>query len=371
MNSDTFYHFSKFPPEIRRHIWQYCLPHRIAEEDFPYFLLDGKESRQACWAKSSTYQNAQKPAIAIVNRESRQVALEHGQIWEPPDSHSLESIWVQPNRDSLLHNYTRICDLVMYGSVDATSSVVVMFLWRAEEHKMQPCIVAEVLHPFNLKALLDGDAASENPRVLYEKIDNLDSGDIAGYAECIQQQKIDLGIAMAAISLHISAEAALDSGLFGLLGDAPIQLVDFDDEARLRQFYTLFKENALDEEPAVQTLFELFLSSRFRTAVETWTTQADWIIVANLWHYGRCSERYRDILGADPSSAWTTELEDCFYFSMNEHLPKDDHPWVKQAREKAPKLRPQIMVRYCTRKCYTEEQFPDHHATNLWWNPTF
>ncbi|KAF3074514.1 hypothetical protein CFAM422_003563 [Trichoderma lentiforme] len=371
MNSDTFSHFSKLPPEIRRHIWQYCLPHRTAEEDFPYLLLDGNESRQACWAKSSTYQNAQKPVIAFVNRESRRVALEHGQIWEPPDPHSLESIWVQPSRDALLLNYTRTCDLVMYGTIDAASSVVVMFLWRAEEHKMQPCIVAKILHDFNLKMLLDGAAASENPRIMYEHADSGDSGDIAGYAECIQLQKIVLGIAMGAISLHISAEAALGSGLFGLLGDAPVQLVDFDDEARLRRFYTLFKENALDEEPVVQTLFELFLSSRFRTAVDAWRRQADWIIMANLWHYARESERYDDILGADPSSAWTPQLEECFYFSMLEYLPNEDHPWVKQAREKAPRLRPQIVVRYCTHKCYTGEQLPDHHATNLWWNPQY
>lgn len=276
---------------------------------------------------------------------------------------------MQPSRDALLLNYTRICDLDMYN-LDAPSSVVARFLQRAEEHKMKPYIVAEVFHPFNIKALLAGDAASASPVVPYDIVEVFYAGDIAGYLECIQQQKIVLGIAMAAISLHISVEAALESGLFGLLGDAPVQLVDFDDEARLRQFYTLFKANALDEEPAVQTLFELFLSSRFRTAVEKWTRQADWIIMANLWYYGRHSERYRDILGADPSSAWTPKLEECFYFSMYEHLLNDDHSWVKQAREKAPKLRPQIMVRYCTRKCYTREQLPDYYGIDLWGNQT-
>jgi hypothetical protein len=33
--------------------------HRIAEEDTPDFLLDGNESRQACWADRITHQNAQ------------------------------------------------------------------------------------------------------------------------------------------------------------------------------------------------------------------------------------------------------------------------------------------------------------------------
>ncbi|UKZ78341.1 hypothetical protein TrVFT333_006078 [Trichoderma virens FT-333] len=371
MNSDSFHYFSK-PPEIRRYIWHYCLPCRVAEEDVPYLLLDGNESRQACWANASTHQNARPPTIAFVNRESRHVALEHGQNFEPPDSHSLDSVWLQPDRDVLLLNYTKICDLVMYGHVDRTSSVVLLFLWRAEELQMQPCVVAELLHSFNLKTLLDGDDASDSPRVPQEKLGNPYSDDIASYTECIQEQKMVLDVAMAAVSLHITTEAAMGSGLFGLLGDAPVQLVDFDDEARLRQFYELFKEHSLDYEPAVQTLFELFLSSRFRTAVENWTRQADWVILANLWHYARNSKDYQDILGAHPGSVWTPRLdEDILYFAMDDYLPNDDHPWVKQAKEKAPRLRPQVMVRYCTRKCYTKERLPDYHATNLWWNPNF
>ncbi|KAL7941007.1 hypothetical protein V8C42DRAFT_199612 [Trichoderma barbatum] len=364
MNNNSFPYFSKFPPEIRRHIWYCCLPYRTAEEDVPYFLLDGNESRQACWANGSTYQNAQLPAIAFVNRESRQVVLEHGSKWEPPDTHSLESLWVQPGRDVLLLNYTRMWDLVAYGDTDTSSSVVVMFLWRAEVHSMQPSIVAETLHPFSLKALLDGGDASKAPRVLYEKIDNQEAGDVAGYVECIQQNKIALGIIMVAISLHITKDAAIGSGLFGLLGDAPVQLVDFDDQARLRQFYALFMENTLNEEPVVQMLFDTFLGARFRTAVETWTRQADWIILANLWHYSKNSEYYHDILGTDPDLAWTPQLIGPQLIKMDEHMLNDDHPWVGLAREKAPKLRPQIMLRYCTRKCFTKERLPDHHATN-------
>jgi hypothetical protein len=64
-------------------------------------------------------------------------------------------------------------------------------------------------------------------------------------------QRSRLDIAMAGVSLHITREVALRSGLFGLLGDAPVQMVDVDDEARLREFQALYREHALEKEPVV------------------------------------------------------------------------------------------------------------------------
>jgi hypothetical protein len=83
-----------------------------------------------------------------------------------------------------------------------------------------------------------------------------------------------MDVAATAVSLHITREAALRSGLFGLLGDAHIQMVDVDDEGRLREFQALFGEHALEREPAARTLFDAFISSQFQMAVETWKRQA-------------------------------------------------------------------------------------------------
>lgn len=63
---DSFPRFNHFPLEIRRLIWKCCLPRRIAEEDFPFTLLDGKESRQACWPVRTVLQNARVPLLALV-----------------------------------------------------------------------------------------------------------------------------------------------------------------------------------------------------------------------------------------------------------------------------------------------------------------
>jgi hypothetical protein len=80
-----------------------------------------------------------------------------------------------------------------------------MFLWRAEELRMQLSVVAEIIHPFSLKALLDGTDgadgadASNSPWLLYHDGRNNDVADIAYCAE--SQSRLD--ITMAAVSLHI------------------------------------------------------------------------------------------------------------------------------------------------------------------------
>jgi hypothetical protein len=359
MNNDSFHYFSQLPLELRRLIWTHCLPHRIAEGDTPDFLLDGNESRQACWADRITHQNAQPPAIAFVNSESRQVALEEGRWLDLQDTTSLESIWVQPRRDVLHLNWTRLRYNV-WGNADDPSSPIAMFLWRAEDLGMQPSVVAEIMHPFSLKAPLDGADgadASDSPSLLYHDGRNKDVGDMAYCAE--SQSRLD--VAMAAVSLHIPREAALRSGLFGLLGDAPVQMVDVGDEARLREFQALFREHASEKEPAVQTLFEAFTSSRFQTAVEAWKRQAEWILLAYMWQRARMD--HVDILGTNPGSAWVPYLSEREFLRMSEYLPDEDHPWVKQARQSAPELRPRIMVRYCTNECYINERLPKNFGT--------
>ncbi|KAJ5872616.1 uncharacterized protein N7529_004969 [Penicillium soppii] len=155
---------------------------------------------------------------------------------------------------------------------------------------------------------------------------------------------------MAAVSPHITREVALRSGLFGLLSDAPVQMVNVEDEVRLREFQALYREHALEKEPVVQTLFETFTSSLFRNAVKNWKRKAEWTILAYMWQSAR--DRHLDILGTSPSSAWLPYLPEQEYICMDQYLPNDQHPWVKHARQIALQLGLRVMVRYCTNECY-------------------
>ena len=219
--------------------------------------------------------------------------------------------------------------------------------------------MAEIIYHFDLKRLLRGadrtdDANDRGPfhdswaprrDGIYDPLSIEEAGDIAAFAEFHKS----FDVAMAAVSLHISMEAALRSGLFGLLGDAPVQMVDVGDEAQLRKFQALFEEHALEKEPTVKTLFELFTSTRFRAAVETWKRQAEWIILASMWDIAR---RQTDILRTNPGFAWVPYLSGPEYLNLYQYSPNENHPLIKEARQSMPRLRPRIMVRYCTNECY-------------------
>ncbi|UKZ59239.1 uncharacterized protein TrAtP1_000557 [Trichoderma atroviride] len=316
------------------------------------FFVHGRRMSQQC------------PVIAMVNKEAQKIAKEHGRMIQMQESTNLDSIWVQPRKDVLHLNWTRMRYVACYGDPDAFRSPLAMFVWQAEELGMQPSVVAEILHPFSIKALLGGSSASESPSVDYVSVENNDLADTADCASHADRTDQHLNITMAAVSLHITRNAVLRSGLFGLLGDAPVQMVDFDDDNRLGQFHELFKQNAMDEEPEVPILFDTFQTFQFRTAVEMWTRQAEWMIFACMWQraqqpiYTKGSETsiYIDEIGTKPSLAWLPELLEKVSIDMDEHSPNMDHPWVKKAFRIAPRLRPQIMVRYCTKKCYIKDK---------------
>ncbi|KAF7624867.1 hypothetical protein AFLA_001746 [Aspergillus flavus NRRL3357] len=226
MSDNSFHYFTRLPLELRRLIWEHCLPYRIAELDIPAFLLDGEESRQACLPEYTTHQNAQLPVIAFVNSESRQVALEEGRWVQGQETTSKQLIWVQPRRDVLHLNWTRMS--------------------------------YDVLGPLGAR---------------------------------------------------------------------------------------------IGKGPAVQALFELLTNARFRAAVGTWKSKAEWIILASMWDYAR---RKNGILGTNPGSAWVPYLpeEARPRIDLSQYSPNENHPWVKEARQSMPKLRPWIMVRHCANECY-------------------
>ncbi|KAJ5872615.1 uncharacterized protein N7529_004968 [Penicillium soppii] len=159
MSNDSFHYFLQLPAKLRRMIWMHCLPYRIAEEDPPSDFFEGYQSKHVCSNLRVTLQNAQIPVIAYVNRESRQVALEQGRLLEPADVRTIESLGVQPHRDVLHLNWTRSRYIDWAVDSDAPGWVD-EFLLQAKDLGIWPSIATDLIHIFNLKAVLDcaGDA---------------------------------------------------------------------------------------------------------------------------------------------------------------------------------------------------------------------
>jgi hypothetical protein len=158
---DLFPEFITFPVEIRRLIWRCCLPRRIAEVDFPYTLLDGKDSRQACWPNRTIYQNARVPLVAAVCREAREVVFEYGSQQLSQEKTSLKTIWLQPKIDRALHlNWTRRRNEAFYMKWDSyipdfEDTPLHMHICEARwVYGMRVSLFGELLSPFDLRELM-------------------------------------------------------------------------------------------------------------------------------------------------------------------------------------------------------------------------
>ncbi|EEA27406.1 hypothetical protein PMAA_022830 [Talaromyces marneffei ATCC 18224] len=357
MDSETFHYFPQLPPEIRRMIWELCLPYRVAQVDPCDTFFDGRKPEQVCDVERVTIENAKQPVIAFVNYESRRVALEHGLWFRENDTiiPVIKSIWVQPRRDVLHLNWTSERGYSWYRfeySGDRNDLIHWLLDWMERIPMERGSIVAELIHPFKLHALLDGaddSKASESPIAKYQAQNNFTISTISHYTLFCPGHQIRLDVVMAAISLHITKESAVRSGLFGLWGDAPIQLIDVDDEVQLRKYEAIYREHVIDKEPKVQKIFEMLMSPRFQAAVKAWKRQVEWLMIASLAWYASTDEmtqpwRYKmDLEPDDLMSVWVPRLHKQEYVRMSEYSFNESHPWVKEAMAIMAILRPRIM----------------------------
>jgi hypothetical protein len=372
---DSFPEFSTFPVEIRCLVWMWCLPRRIAEIDLPHTLLDRKDSRQACWPNRTIYQNARVPLVAAVCREAREVVFERGARQVSQESTSLESIWLQPKTDRPLHlNWTRRRDEAYYTKWDAyippyEDTPLLMHICTARwVYGMRVSLVGELLFPFDLRELMDSSPPSITNSVPSEN-PSMPVGDVLEDANAVDYQPIidlvddhTIYVTLVAISLHVDRVAALRSNFFGLLADAPVQTIDYDDVPQLRQFYQLFNSDpALKEaEPHVEKLFNVLLSPVFQVAVLSWKAKIRWLLQAAAWKDMQKGEDLKTF-ETDPRSVWTPPVpKEQYFLHMDQFMPNEDHPWWGEHTErKMTKVVPQVMVRVCDNQCHSEERRPE------------
>ncbi|KAK3191624.1 hypothetical protein K4F52_002439 [Lecanicillium sp. MT-2017a] len=380
MRTDVFPQFGRLPPEIRHLIWFHCLPRRIVEEDIPFTLLDGKRCRQACWPVRTTYQNARIPVIASVCGEARRTAFKWGQHQESQDSTSLNTNWLQPTIDTALHlNWTRRRNRAYYLVNDSytlsyNETPLAMFIYRARwDHGMRISLVADVLYPFDVAALMTDIASSTDepspasgpvtdaaPEMIILDVKDEKELDVSDITTLADGQTLYLTVV--AISLHIDKTAALASGLFGMLGDAPVQTVDFDDLNRLHRFYELYDAdaNAKATEPHVAKLFNALFSPEFRRAVFSWQRKASWMLQVAVWKNMQSSHP-ESFAGTEPSLVWKPPVpQGQPYMRMEEAMPdKELSWWTEHAEGQTPKIKLQIMIRLCDNQCYREDRRPE------------
>ncbi|KAJ5176146.1 uncharacterized protein N7482_002023 [Penicillium canariense] len=208
----AFPRFPDLPAEIRLMIWRECLPHRVHELDSDEFYATGPGGfARVCGLLMTTQMNHRPPAISRVCRESRVVALQN-RVRLPYEEMLEEAFWAS--------------ETILDGMIDPSRDSVHLN-WEPWDERFEG-------EGYYLDYLAWHAANSQGGSVGYESIDHED----VAFLDSIS----NLVIVMRKIIIHATSEYGARTGLFGLLGDAPVQLVDLSNEKRLKAYFDLAEE---------------------------------------------------------------------------------------------------------------------------------
>ncbi|CAK7203192.1 hypothetical protein SEUCBS139899_005923 [Sporothrix eucalyptigena] len=406
MADAEFRQFLELPYEIRAAIWELCLPHRVQEVESPRFNI--RWPYHSCTLFDAHMANRRPPAISRVCQESRKIAQQAGQphhmfnqvLWNrfpyapdqprwggsnsqhmPVDStryrpiydllpgvgmrHEDNALWVLPGRSVLHLNYT--ADYSFEDFLDWAEQEPVGFLqWYARQLRAPiMSISADLVLPFCENYLRLGPACDmHNVRALRR---------FSSYAVVVLH-----------VPLHLtSPTAARQSGLFGLLGDAPLQLVDpRTDWDYIEQLKTLWRAHSHSNDRDAFRAFEVVLASQegFAARCQNWLADLKKVWV-NYFHTAidddgllkgeedtpgfserpdkdsvwmgsnDWDEQNRDVDWDEGHIAPTRYLVDLETRSLNL-----ENMWVQAQLAQMPVFVPHILFRYCDTKCYLPKE---------------
>lgn len=200
------------PAELRLKIWELCLPERYIEVDGS-FGLDQYYSdylwyggRPCDWRFASKI-NDNLPVLARVCHESRKIVVDRCQ---PVYELERERLWTDPTRCRA--HWNDFNDIMYCDYMDQSIDIQEQSLGL----RLGGSLSCGFLHS------RDGKHTGEHLR-------------------CFSLQPV-WRIIMRVIVIHSNDDALCASDLFGHLGDAPIQIVDLDDEKRLDTYWRLAEE---------------------------------------------------------------------------------------------------------------------------------
>ncbi|KAJ6115217.1 hypothetical protein N7486_000995 [Penicillium sp. IBT 16267x] len=224
-DNPQFHFFPELPTELRLEIWRECLPHRVTEIDDAW--AEGADLGilpTPCKLRETTKINQRPPTISWVCRESRLIASEASHCLTMDTEPPLNTLWysglrlqklrINPSRDSIHLNWTPC-----YGAgyqYDGSALDCLAFL----------------------AALLKGRGS-----FMFDYLDNAFDAEVPIEDRIGALQQLKYGaVVMRIVAVHTTFQEAMKTGLFGLLGDAPIQLVNVTDEVRLGAFMGFAEE---------------------------------------------------------------------------------------------------------------------------------
>lgn len=264
-----FQNFTRLPIELREEIWRLCLPHRVCELDYIIddILYEPQEEPYPCELFHTTRMNARPPAITRVCQESRRVAFKTGSTLnnyhDPPaearwSGLDIEERWLDRSRDSMHLNWTSPCNADY--DYDAIGHPLRHLVWESAKLPRGMSIMMSYLDS-SISADY-GTPAGLYPKELFRIADAsihpskgpygfpLDPGQLNNLEALMQLPR--LCIVMRVLVIHCELGRAAATGLFGLLADARIQIVDMQETALLEEFWGLAEQCERERSDAVK-----------------------------------------------------------------------------------------------------------------------
>lgn len=302
----------------------------------------------------SAIRNARRPAIASVCREAAYVARKAGRLAKfPRTAGRKEPVWLQPGRDSTLYLFENGHIAAWIGFLDPDP-----LLHHCIEYGMIPSLDAKYAFPSVSVDRIESD--SEELRV--STIEHFTSNT----QECVKAlmnfggwEARQLNIYVKVLHVPLDDQAMLASGLFGLLGDEPIQVIDFDDTKRLYEFYDFFQshfskqDSSLNGRRAIEDL-GYTLDPLYSTKVHVWREVVEWLMLTYMWLDEKTYIKNRNIEGdlGRHALVWRPSYQaDQSLIRYREQSLDESHQWVVTARTRMWQIQPKIMIRACCDTC--------------------
>jgi hypothetical protein len=256
--TDEFKHFPKLPAELREEIWRLCLPYRVCELETPApGLLFMKPSPTfngpwPCELLHTSYMNKRLPLISKVCHEARYVALKNGAIarqktdrWPWGEgvwgsTQDLRDTWQDPQRDIVHRHWTRAYEA--YYDFDVSNKPISHLVYTARQMRNGGSLMAESLFDHCFSWPCNDDCELSTRPLPPDRIKALEA----------LLEVPEWRVIVKVVVVHCDLAGAARTGLFGLLGDAPVQIVDASDELKVAGLYNLASESECANPRAVR-----------------------------------------------------------------------------------------------------------------------
>lgn len=233
--------FPRLPIELRYLIWRHCLPYRVLQLDaqltrltFESDTYDNGSGPPCGYNEVIDWVNMSPPAIAAVSREARAVAHEHGatltaakhSAWTAHldwfTAYPLDDGWADPTRDAIHLNWTPLSDIEwgFYELGDPVRSLLALAGRRAR----QASFTLGMLQIFQNSR----NASARHPYYRWTTTE---------LADLLRGRDEWTVVVLRPYVVHATSQEA--ARLFGLLSDAPVQLVDLDDRILIKRYMAL------------------------------------------------------------------------------------------------------------------------------------